>query len=58
MQDCTPTTPDVPRIISPDHIRTLAEEARERTFGLVISERDRQICLHGYLLALEEVMKR
>jgi hypothetical protein len=46
-----------PRIISPDHIRTLAEEARERTFGLVISERDRQICLHGYLLALEEVMK-
>lgn len=56
--DTTAPAPPTPRIITPNYIRTLEEAARERSFGFVISERDRQICLHGYLLALEEVMRR
>jgi hypothetical protein len=56
-KDSTPAASLTPRIVTPNYIRTLEETARERTFGFVISDRDRQICLHGYLLALEEVMK-
>jgi len=56
-KDSTPAASLTPRIVTPNYIRTLEETARERIFGFVISDRDRQICLHGYLLALEEVMK-
>jgi hypothetical protein len=56
-KDSTPAASLTPRIVTPNYIRTLEETARERTFGFVISDRDRQICLHGYLLALEEVMR-
>ena len=53
--DTTPPSVSA-RLITPKQILMLASEAKDRDFGMR-DDAKRAYILHGYLLALEEVMR-
>jgi hypothetical protein len=59
MAHTTPTPPITPRIVTPEFIEQLHDAALARAFGFGGPGRGKlqEAVRHGYLLALEEVMK-